>query len=430
MMKLDRTKAPEIKAIEHFSIQNPECTTMRNGMKLNIINAGNEDVVRFDLLIGGGQWDQSRPLQAVFTNRMLREGTRSFTSRQIAERLDYYGAWLDLSSSVNHGFVTLYSLSKYFARTAEILASMVKEPLFPEQELSVVVEGNKQQYLVNAKRVDVMARKEFNRALFGTTHPLGRFAELKDYETITSDDLKAFHNTYYSSCNCTAYVSGRVTPEIIRIIERNFGDGAWGNPEKQPLKQKFDINTTADKYIFLEKDDALQSSLKMGSFSLDRKHPDYQKVRVMVTLLGGYFGSRLMSNIREDKGYTYGIGAGVLNYPELGVFGISTEADNCYIPSIITEVNKEIEILQNEIVDDEELNMVRNYMLGDLCRTYESAFSLSDAWIFIETSGLDAGHFERTVDAIKGVTADEIMTMAQKYLNRDDLITVVAGKKV
>ena len=72
MMKLDRTKAPEIKAIEHFSIQNPECTTMRNGMKLNIVNAGNEDVVRFDLLIGGGQWDQSRPLQAVFTNRMLR----------------------------------------------------------------------------------------------------------------------------------------------------------------------------------------------------------------------------------------------------------------------------------------------------------------------------------------------------------------------
>lgn len=429
-MELDRKKTPEIKPIEHFSIQRPECMIMQNGMCLNVINAGNEDVVRFDLLIGGGQWDQSRPLQALFTNRMLREGTRSFTSRQIAERLDYYGAWLDLSTSANYGFVTLYSLSKYFTQTAEILASMVKEPLFPEQELSVVAEGNKQQYLVNAQRVDVMARKKLNCALFGSAHPLGHYARTSDFETITGNDLKLFHHTYYSSCNTTAYVSGRVTPEIIRVIERNFGDSVWGNPERPLLKWQFDINASAEKYIFLEKEDALQSSLRMGSLSLDRKHSDYQKVKIMVTLLGGYFGSRLMSNIREDKGYTYGIGACLVNYPGLGVLGIATEADNRYIPDIISEINKEIEILQNEKVPETELNMVRNYMLGDLCRTYESAFSLSDAWIFIKTSNLDDGYFEKTVETIKETTADEIQAMAQKYLDKKGLITVVAGKKV
>ena len=124
-------------------------------MPLRIIRVGDEDVIRFDLLIHGGQWNQRMPLQAMFTNRMLREGTRTLTSAAIAEKLDYYGAWLDLSSSVNYGFVTLYSLGKYFPQTIEILASMIKEPTFPEKELNIVTDVNRQQYLVNCQRVEV-----------------------------------------------------------------------------------------------------------------------------------------------------------------------------------------------------------------------------------------------------------------------------------
>lgn len=164
-MSLDRTTAPEIRQIEHFSIPEPERYVLRNGIPVNIMQVGDEDVIRFDLLMKGGQWNQEQPLQAMFTNRMLREGTRLLTSAQIAERLDYYGAWLDLSSSVNYGFITLYSLGKHFPRTVEVVASMVKEPVFPEKELSVIVNANKQQFRVNARRVDVMARKRLNRAL-------------------------------------------------------------------------------------------------------------------------------------------------------------------------------------------------------------------------------------------------------------------------
>ena len=174
MSMLDRTVPPIIRPIEHFSIDHPEVRMMRNGMPLRIIRVGDEDVIRFDLLIHGGQWNQRMPLQAMFTNRMLREGTRTLTSAAIAEKLDYYGAWLDLSSSVNYGFVTLYSLGKYFPQTIEILASMIKEPTFPEKELNIVTDVNRQQYLVNCQRVEVLARKQLNRSLFGTAHPLGK----------------------------------------------------------------------------------------------------------------------------------------------------------------------------------------------------------------------------------------------------------------
>ena len=429
-MILDRTTPPPIRQLSEFSIALPERRVMKNGMPLNIINAGTEDVVRFDLLIGGGQWHQEQPLQAMFTNRMLREGTRRMTSAQIAEKLDYYGAWLELSSSVNYGFITLYSLNKYFSRTLSVIAEMVKAPLFPAKELSVVADTNKQQFLVNSTRVEMIARKQLNRALFGAEHPFGRYAVAEDYDRITPEVLRDFYQKYYHSGNCSVYISGKVTPDIIRSIEENLGDDAWGEVKDKPVMQAVAPRTTSEKHLFVEREDALQSSLKMGSFVMDRQHPDFLKARVMVTLFGGYFGSRLMSNIREDKGYTYGIGAGIVSYPDTGILIISTEAANEYINSIIAEVYREMDKLCNELVPQGELEMVKNYMLGDLCRSYEGPFSLSDAWIYIGTAGLDDKFFIRSLDAIRGITREEIQRLAQAYFCKENLIEVVAGKKV
>lgn len=426
---LDRTVAPEIRQIEHFTIDTPVCHRMRNGIPLHIIQAGDEDVVRFDLLIKGGQWEQTRPLQAMFTNRMLREGTYTFTSAQIAEKLDYYGSWLDLSSSVNYGFVTLYSLNKYFSQTLEILASMVKEPVFPEKELSVVTESNKLQFLVNSEKVEVITRKQLNRSLFGEAHPLGKYAKAEDYDNIHGCDLKEFYHRFYRSNNASIYISGKVTSEIISCIERLFGNEEWGDVSMKGEQLFFTPQPDSRKRVFIERENAMQSSLKMGGFSINRQHSDYHKLRVLITLFGGYFGSRLMSNIREEKGYTYGIGANLVCYPEEGVLVISTEAANEYINQIIEEVYKEIDILALEKVSDEELNMVKNYMLGDMCRSYENAFSLSEAWIFIETSGLDNCYFEESLNAIRSITPLEIQALAQEYLRKEDLIEIIAGKK-
>ena len=429
-MMLNRTTPPPIRPMGDFSLLRPERRRMKNGMPLNIIQAGSQEVVRLDILIGGGQWHQTQSLQALFTNRMLREGTASMTSAQIAEKLDYYGAWLELSSSVNCGFVTLYSLNKYFPRTLAIIADMVMNPIFPQKEMEVVVEANRQQFLVNSGRVEVIARKQFNRSLFGDEHPFGRFAVEPDYGRITPEVLREFYRKHYHSGNCSVYVSGKVTPEIVRCIEENLGDAPWGEiKEVEPLKL-IEPRKTTEKRIFVEKADALQSSLKMGCFMMDRTHPDFLKTRAMVTLFGGYFGSRLMSNIREDKGYTYGIGAGIVNCPGSGVMAITTEADNRYIEAIITEVYHEMDCLCNDLVPQEELEMLRGYMLGDFCRSYEGPFSLSEAWIYVETAGLDEDFFVRQVDSIRSITAEEIRTLAQRYLCKETLIEVVAGKKV
>ena len=429
-MMLDRTTPPSIRPLGAFSLTRPERLKLKNGIPLNIIRAGSQEVVRFDVLIGAGQWHQTQALQAMFANRMLREGTSSLTSAQIAEKLDYYGAWLELSSSPNCGFITLYSLNKYFPKTLAIIADMLMNPLFPEKELEVVVESNRQQFLVNSTRVEVIARKNFNRALFGEQHPFGRYAEEADYGRLTAEVLREFYRKYYHSGNCTLYVSGKVTPEIERCIEENLGDAPWGETREVSPLQLIDPQPTTEKRVFVEKADALQSSLKMGCFVMDRLHPDFLKTRAMVTLFGGYFGSRLMSNIREDKGYTYGIGAGIVNCPGSGVMAITTEADNQYIEAIVKEVYHEMDRLCNDLAPQEELEMLKSYMLGDFCRSYEGPFSLFEAWIYVQTADLDDDFFNRQVDSIRSITAEEIRDLAQRYLCKEKLIEVVAGKKV
>lgn len=427
---LDRKLQPQIEVMEKISITPPQRKRMPNGSPLTIIDAGSQEVVRIDILIGAGRWQQTQLLQTLFTNRMMREGTKRFTSAQIAERLDYYGAWLELSSSMEHSYITLYSLNKYLACTLEIVESIVKEPIFPEKELHTVLEMNKHQFLVNSTKVDFIAQKSFASSIFGLGHPCGLFAEEYDYDRVTVECLKEYYQRYFHSNNCSIYVSGKITEEVLSEIEIRFGRESWGNTENKVSLSPCKMITTTQKRVFTEQKNAMQSAIRMGKVTLQKDHPDYLKVKILVTLFGGYFGSRLMSNIREDKGYTYGISAGIVSYPDASILQIATEAANEYVEDIIKEVYHEMKILQTELVTLEELTMVKNYMLGEMCRSYEGPFSLSESWIFIETSHLSDSYFERALEAVQTITAEEIRSLAQTHFCTEEMVEVVVGKQI
>lgn len=426
---MNRIIQPDIQTLKNFSILPPVRTILPNGVPLSVINAGDQEVVRIDILFAGGRWHQSQMLQALFANRMLREGTQKYTAAAIAEKLDYYGSWLELSSSSEYAFITLYSLNKYVAETLEIVESMIKEPIFPEKELHTVLDTNIQQFLVNSSKVDFLAQRNLMQSLYGIQHPCGQLSVEADYRAITSEVVRAFYEQYYHSGNCSIFLSGKVTDGVKDRIVEAFGV-PFGKYQQSSKKNEYPFLAVPEKRIFVEREDALQSAVRMGCTTLTRQHPDYLKVRVLMTLFGGYFGSRLMSNIREEKGYTYGISAGIVFYPDSGLLTISTEAANEYVEPLIQEVYHEIDRLHQVLVSKEELTMVRNYMLGEMCRNYESPFSLADAWIFIHTSGLDDAYFARSVEALNEVTPQEIQSLAQQYLCKETLKEVIAGKKL
>ena len=428
-MFMDRTIHPEIQHLKNFHIQTPVRTTLPNGIPLTVINAGEQEVVRMDVLFSGGRWQQSQKLQALFTNRMLREGTTKYTAATIAEKLDYYGSWLELSSSSEYAYITVYSLNKYLAKTLEVVESMIKEPLFPQKEHQTILDTNIQQYLVNTSKVDFLAHRSLLKSLYGEQHPCGKIVMEEDYHTITPEVLREFYERHYHSGNCSIFLSGKVTDDIISRVTDIFGI-PFGQYQLQMPKSSFPFAAIPEKRIFTEREDAMQSAVKMGCTTITREHPDYPKLRVLMTLFGGYFGSRLMSNIREDKGYTYGISAGVVFYPDSGLLIVSTETDNEYVEPLIQEVYHEIDRLHLDPVSAEELRIVRNYMLGEMCRSYESPFSLSDAWIFIATSGLKDDYFARSLQAVNEITPAEIQDLAQRYLCKETLKEVIAGKKL
>ncbi len=426
---MNRTIQPEIKKLKDFSVPKPERVILPNGVPLTIINAGEQEVVRMDIIFAGGRWQQSQKLQALFTNRMLREGTQKYSASTIAERLDYYGSWLELSSSSEHAYITIYSLNKYLKETLEVIESMIKEPLFPQKELSTILEANIQQYLVNSSKVDFLAHRCLLEHLYGEKHPCGQLIVENDYRAITPELLNDFYKKHYHSGNCSIFLSGKVTEETIQHVTTILGT-SFGEYDLKSPKNTFPFLAANEKRFFVERSEALQSAVKMGSTTITRNHPDYHKLRVLLTLFGGYFGSRLMTNIREDKGYTYSISAGIMFYPDSGLIGISTETDNQYVEPLIHEVYNEIDRLHQEPVFIEELEMVRNYMLGEMCRSYESPFSLSDAWIFIATSELDDSYFYRSFQAVNEITPLEIQDLAQRYLCKETLKEVIAGKKL
>lgn len=427
---LNRNLQPDICEPEQIAVQQPELYTLPNGIPLYILDACDCEVTRIDVLMEGGRWHQKQPLQALFTNRMLREGTRRYTAAQIAEKLDYYGAWLDLASASEHTYVTLYSLNKYLPNTLDLLESIIKEPVFPADELKVIINNNIQQFLVNSSKVEFLAHRGLVKAVYGSAHPVGYVVQEDDYRKITSETLQQFYDNFYHSGSCSIYLSGRITPDCIRRVESVFGTGTFGSHWKKVEKIHYLPVLTTERRVFIELPDALQSAVRIGGLSLDRCHPDYLKMRVVITLLGGYFGSRLMSNIREEKGYTYGIAASLMTYPDHGMLAISAETTNEYVDPLISEVYHEIDRLQNELVSDEELKMLKNYMLGDMCRSYESAFSLADAWISLQVSGLSSSYFAEALNAVKNITPDEIRELSQKYICKESLKEIISGRKI
>lgn len=426
--RLDRSVPPQVKRIFDVNFGKADILKFPNGIDVYLCHDGTEqDVVRIDLMMKGGKWAQKSILQALFTSRMLREGTLYHTSDEIAETFDYYGAWTEMSTSMLHSYVSMYSLSKFFKPTLELLYEIVTAPLFDAGELSTVVAINKQNCMLNNAKTDYLAQKGLLQMMYGTAHPVGAYAELEDYDSVSVELLRDFYDRYYNSDNTVIFLSGHLTDEIVATVKEIFGARRYGACLEPYPERKYEIRTMPETFCKCHVGHALQTSIRFGLFIPDRTHPDYQNLRVLITVFGGYFGSRIMRNIREEKGYTYGISAGTAFYPDSGLMIVSTEANSDCYQQVIEEVRKEMDILRNEPISEQELDNVRNYMMGDFMRTFEGSFSVADSQMFLMATGLTEDFYRESIRTLRNVTSEELIGLARKYFNPDDLYVSVAG---
>ncbi len=424
---LNRNNAPAFKTIDKIDVLKAQHSKLTNGIDVYSLSAGSQEIVKLEFIFRAGMYHQPATLVASTTNNMLESGTRSFTADQLSDGIDFFGSFLELQVEQDFAIVTLFSLNKYLVESLKFIEEILKYPVFPEHEFKVHIANKKQKHAINSQKVSVLARRKFSELLFGPEHPYGREVSDNDFDRISINELKDFFASHYNSFNCTIFASGNLPANLLDSLNRFFGNGAWGGTAKvgtavQPL------HTTQVQKHFIQRNDAIQSAIRVGRILFNKTHPDYFKFQVLNTILGGYFGSRLMANIREDKGYTYGIGSGLNNLVHSGYFFISTEVGADVTNQTLEEIYKEIKILREKLIDPAELETVRNYILGNFLRSVDGPFALADKYKSIWEFGLDYSYFDDYFDAVKTVKPQELRDLANKYLLEKDLIECVAGK--
>ena len=423
---IDRTLAPEFGQVENIELLKAKPLILGNGLKIFSIEGGEQDLVRIEFIFENVNYDPSKSLQAYATNSMLNDGTSELTSSEIADKVDYYGAFLQTDYTNDQSGVTLYSLNKHLSSTLPIVKAIITDSIFPQIELETLIRNQKQKLSVNLEKNDFLSRKIFNNVLFGNSL-YGYDTRAEDYDRLTQDQLKKYFNLAYHAGNCTVIISGKVTDTALKLIDELFGSEWNGSADAAP--NSFDFTHGAGVEHYIEKGDALQSAIRLGKVAINRSHADFPGMQVLNTILGGYFGSRLMANIREDKGYTYGIGSALVSMKNAGYFFIASEVGADVCGSALDEIYKEINILKQDAVSAEELSLVRNYMLGSMLGSLENAMSHADKFKNIYFSGLGYDYYQNYISTVRTINSEDLLGLANKYFNTDTFETVIVGKK-
>ncbi len=416
-------RQPEITTPSTIKVPLAERHTSTNGTPIYAINCPEYEVVRLSFVFEAGSTTQRHPFTASATANMLAEGSENLSAQQIAERLDYYGSYFDINIDRDHAYITFCTLSKFFHQTAEIIEEVILRPTFPQNEVATYAAKRRQQLAIERRKVETIARENFAKAMFGATHPYGISFNEEEYSNLSSEVLAEHYRERYTAENCIVVCSGNITPDVLQRI----ADITGALPHAE-AKSTFTIPPfTTTHHTAIPHEKAVQASIRMGRMLFGRTHEDFIPMQVLSTVLGGYFGSRLMQNLREHNGFTYGVYSAMVNFQQAGYLALATQVGCEVKEAALEEISKEIKRLREESVSHEELALVKNIMAGEMMRILDGPFGIADVTTENILCGFDNSHIQQNLERIRQTTPEELQSLAQKYLAPDDLVTVVVG---
>lgn len=418
----DRSTAPPFRAPEPFAFGRAVSRELGNGLNLHLVRAGRQPLLRLEFLFRAGSRFDAIPGQSYFATRMLSEGSRRYNSREISETFDHFGAHFEVSAGFDFANISLYCPSRHFDQLLPLTDDLLHAPTYEEKELETLRNIQLQQLQVSLEKTAFVASREFRRLLFGAEHPYGRSLETGTIQAQTREGLAGFFAEHLDR-RYEIVLSGLVEEEHLQALERHFG--AHSRKEIPALAPLPATRPAAQHHI--ARDNSVQASIRLGQAAVGKDHPDYMGLLVLVEILGGYFGSRLMQNLREDKGYTYGIHASVSSLAGGAYTVIGADVGKQHVESSLEEIRREIRRLQSEPVPAEELTQVRNYMKGSFLSGINTPFALADKFKGVYLHGLDYSFYDRYFEAIDRTGPEELMRLAGLYLEPDRMTQVVVG---
>lgn len=398
--------------------------TLSNGVPVYTVQAGSQEVLQVELLFFAGLWYEQQELLSATTNFLLKNGTKTKTAFQLNEQVEYYGAYLSRGCFNDVSNITLHCLNKHLPHLLPVVSEIVTESVFPEDELVIYKNNQLQRLDINLKKCEFVGNRLIDEYVYGRNHPYGRYSTAEAFKNIQREQLVDFYQSHYVNGNCIILVSGKLPADLEQQLNLSLGHlPLQGNrPDIKPIAT---APLVEKKHRVSNDEQGIQGAIRIARPFPTRHHPDFLGMQVLNNVLGGYFSSRLMNNIREDKGYTYGIHSFIQCHLHHASLHISTEAGREVCESAIAEIYKEMSLLCNEPVSAEELGLVRNYMMGGLLGDLDGPFQIMSRWKTYLLNNLPPDYFQQSLQTIRSITPAQLQQLAQQYLQPDSFYELV-----
>lgn len=416
-----RSQQPETKQVDQISFVKPHIFDVTQDVKLLWMKEVPNETVRLDLFFDAGITRGRESIPAI-VHSLLLSGTSEWSSVEIHEQIDALGGFLDTDISFETAVVSIYCLREHLRRISEIVANAIQGLAFRETEVEDVLRSMRQQFAVNQQKVKYVAQQQFRKHLFASNEDYSTISAEADYDHSRVSEYKKYWKEHYLNGLTRITLVGDLEQDEVDALIDLFGKWAIDGKAQHAGDFKFQ-----PQRVDFPKEDAVQCAVRMGRFLFPKNHPDYIDFQVLNTILGDYFGSRLMSNIREDKGYTYGIGSGMMDMNHTGYFVIVTEVGKEVLENTLHEIRFELERLQTELVPEEELELVKNYMLGQLLKSADGPYAMLDMYNSVDMHDLTLEFYDEAIHKIQNITPERILQLAKQYLNAADFLIITAG---
>lgn len=418
---MHRHTQPTVHPVQHIDFIKPHIFDVTEDVRLLWMKDVPNDTVRLDLFFDAGIMRGDKSIPAI-VHSLLFSGTATKSSVEIHESIDALGGFLDTDLSFETAVVSIYCLRENLDRIALLVGDAINGLSFRESEVEDTLRSMGQKFRENQQKVRNVSQQQFRRLLFESHEDYSTLAQAEDFDEVNYAAMKRYFKDHYLNGLTRITLVGNVEQDSVDALIDLFGK--WAVDRQPEFGKSFE---TTQKRNHFPVDGAVQTAIRMGKMMFPKSHPDYIGFQFLNTILGDYFGSRLMSNIREDKGYTYGIGSVIMELHNDGYFVIVTEVGKEVTDATLTEIQFELKRLQEEPVPAEELDLVRNYMLGQLLKSADGPYAMLDMYNSVDMYGIDLGFYDRAIAEIRAMQPERLQELAKTHLNWEDFLIVTAG---
>lgn len=426
-MKIDehiRRNGPPIQSISHIPIPKFTHFTLDNGLPVYYIRKGSQELVKLDIVFKGGRHkEKAKTLSRIFSG-VIKEGTINEDAESLSSFFDSYGASYNSRSSLDYTTFTLMSLTKFFPLIIQKFTEIILSPAFAENEIKKFIEINCRKLDLDRSKNEIVGYRMLTEKLFGQDAMYGYNSSKENYRAISKQLLLDYHKNMLEEQECVLFLCGQYDEKVEKAINESFGK--WKYSGKDIINYEKAFPRKNDRFNFKSTQEH-QSAIRIGRLFGNRKDKAYAQMTFLNNVYGGFFGSRLMKNIREEKGYTYNIFSSLDTMLFQGYYYISTEVSPDLIEPTIKEIYKEMRLLREKELSKEELEMNRNYMLGNLLTDVDGPFQSIRIVKSAVLNGETEEDLERTIQTFVNINSKEIKMIAEQFLDPSDFIEVIIG---